>query len=46
MKNKNIHIKISENDRKIIANRTAELNMTISEYIRRLVIADIVKSEK
>lgn len=46
MKNKNVHIKVSENDHKIIANRTAELNMTISEYIRRLVIADIAKSEK
>lgn len=46
MKNKRINIKVSESDHKTIADRAAELNLTISEYLRRLVIADIAKSEK
>lgn len=46
MKNKRINIKVSESDHKTITDRAAELNLTISEYLRRLVIADIAKSEK
>jgi predicted DNA binding CopG/RHH family protein len=46
MKNKRIHIKVSESDHKAITDRAAELNLTISEYLRRLVIADIAKAEK
>lgn len=48
MKNKHIHIKVSEGDHEMIVKRAAELNMTVSEYIRRLVVADVAvaKSNK
>lgn len=48
MKNKHIHIKVSESDHEIITKRAAKLNMTVSEYIRRLVVADVAvaKSNK
>lgn len=46
MKNKRINIKVSESDHKAIADRANELHLTISEYLRRLVVADIAKSEK
>lgn len=41
MKTKHLHIKVSENDHDMVTRRAAELNLTVSEYIRRLVIADI-----
>lgn len=46
MKNKRIHIKVSETDHEMIAKRAAELNLTISEYIRRLVIVDVAKTQE
>ena len=48
MKNKHIHIKVSESDHEMIVKRATELNMTVSEYIRRLVVADVAvaKSNK
>lgn len=46
MKNKRINIKVSESDHRAIADRAAKLHLTISEYLRRLVVADIAKSEK
>lgn len=48
MKTKHIHVKVSEGDHEIITKRAAELNMTVSEYIRRLVVADVAvaKSNK
>ena len=45
MKNKHIHIKVSEGDHETIVKRAAELNMTVSEYIRRLVVADVAVAE-
>lgn len=45
MKTKNIHVKVSESDHEIIVKRAAELNMTVSEYIRRLVVADVAVAE-
>lgn len=48
MKTKHIHVKVSESDHGMIIKRAAELNMTVSEYIRRLVVADVAvaKSNK
>jgi len=48
MKTKYIHVKVSESDHEMIVKRAAELNMTVSEYIRRLVVADVAvaKSKK
>ena len=46
MKNKRINIKVSELDHQMITKRAAELHLSISEYLRRLVVADIAKSEK
>ena len=48
MKTKHIHVKVSEGDHEMIVKRAAELNMTVSEYIRRLVVADVAvaKSNK
>lgn len=45
-KTKHIYVKISESDHQKIVKRAAELNLTISEYIRRLVLVDIAKAEK
>lgn len=45
MKTKHIHVKVSESDHEIIVKRAAELNMTVSEYIRRLVVADVAIAE-
>ena len=44
MKNKNIHLRVSEADYKMIIKRSKELNMTISSYLRRLAIVDVAKS--
>ena len=44
MKNKNIHVRVSEADYKMIRKRSKELNMTISDYLRRLAIVDVAKS--
>lgn len=48
MKTKHIHVKVSESDHEMIVERATELNMTVSEYIRRLVVADVAvaKSNK
>ncbi len=35
----------SESDHEMIAKRAAELNMTVSEYIRRLVVTDVAAAE-
>ena len=45
MKTKHIHVKVSESDHEIIVKRAAELNMTVSEDIRRLVVADVAVAE-
>ena len=45
MKTKHIHVKVSESDHEMIVKRAAELNMTVSEYIRRLVVADVAIAE-
>lgn len=45
MKSKRINIKVSPEDHAAIERRASELNLTISEYLRRLVVVDIAKSE-
>lgn len=45
MKTKHIHVKVSESDHEMIVKRATELNMTVSEYIRRLVVADVAIAE-
>lgn len=45
MKTKHIHVKVSESDHEMIVKRATELNMTVSEYIRRLVVADVAVAE-
>ena len=45
VKTKHIHIKVSESDHEMIVKRAAELNMTVSEYIRRLVVTDVAVAE-
>ena len=46
MKNKRIHIKISESDHEQMVKRAKDLNLTISEYVRRLIVVDIAKSNE
>ena len=45
MKTKHVHVKVSESDHEMIVKRAAELNMTVSEYIRRLVVAVVAVAE-
>nr|DAQ65747.1 MAG TPA: antitoxin [Caudoviricetes sp.] len=44
VKTKYIHILVTEKDKIVIARRAEELGLTVSEHIRRLILADLVKS--
>lgn len=46
MKDKRITIKVSSSDQKAIFERAKELGLTVSEYLRRLVIIDIAKKDQ
>ena len=45
MKTERIHIKISVSDKQLIDTRAKQLDLTISEYLRRLAIIDIEKNK-